>query len=102
MAYSNTSEAIEALAAEIGERVYIDVAKWHLYLRDAHLHTILAEKLYPMLTERQIDERQVMDAMKSIPVRLGGGKKEVALLDLVPTAGQADLMDLLGDYQDQL
>ncbi|BAU43893.1 DUF3181 family protein [Leptolyngbya sp. O-77] len=39
MAYSNSSEAIEALAAELGKEVYIDVAKWHLYLRDAHLNT---------------------------------------------------------------
>jgi hypothetical protein len=37
----NTAEAIERFAAEIGEQVYIDVAKWHLYLKDAHLHTAL-------------------------------------------------------------
>ncbi len=101
MVYSNTSQAIEALAAEIGDRVFIDVAKWHLYLRDAHLHTVLAEKLYPMLADHALDEHQVMDVMRSIPVRLGGGKIELSLLDLVPSAVQADLIDMLGDYQDQ-
>ena len=40
---------IEKLAAEIGENIYIDVAKWHLYLAEAHLHTQLAEQLYPLL-----------------------------------------------------
>ncbi|MCZ0901244.1 DUF3181 family protein, partial [Microcoleus sp. HI-ES] len=27
---ANTTQAIESLAAEIGENVYIDIAKWHL------------------------------------------------------------------------
>ncbi|HAX78262.1 MAG TPA: thylakoid-associated protein, partial [Cyanobacteria bacterium UBA11372] len=47
MAKTNTTESIEALAAEIGENVYMDIAKWHLYLREAHLHTLLAERMYP-------------------------------------------------------
>ncbi|NET47260.1 MAG: DUF3181 family protein, partial [Merismopedia sp. SIO2A8] len=51
MAMANTTEAIEALAAEIGENIYIDVAKWHLYLRDAHLHTAIAEQIYPMVVD---------------------------------------------------
>ncbi|MFM7450504.1 MAG: DUF3181 family protein, partial [Leptolyngbyaceae cyanobacterium] len=33
----STSADVEALAAEIGENIYIDIAKWHLYLSDAHL-----------------------------------------------------------------
>ncbi|MGL6338716.1 MAG: DUF3181 family protein, partial [Waterburya sp.] len=36
-----TTQEIEALAAQIGENVYIDIAKWHLYLNDAHLHTLV-------------------------------------------------------------
>lgn len=50
MAKPSTTEVIEAIAAEIGEAVYIDVAKWHLYLSNAHLHTVVAEQVYPMLT----------------------------------------------------
>ena len=45
MAKTNTSQAIESLAAEIGNNVYIDIAKWHLYLREAHLHTVVAERV---------------------------------------------------------
>lgn len=30
---------IERLAAEIGRDIYMDVAKWHLYLADAKLAT---------------------------------------------------------------
>ncbi|MFN6296947.1 MAG: DUF3181 family protein, partial [Microcystis sp.] len=30
---ANTTQDIENLAAQIGDNIYIDVAKWHLYLR---------------------------------------------------------------------
>jgi ABC-type phosphate transport system ATPase subunit len=101
MAYS-TSEAIEKLAASIGENVYIDVAKWHLYLRDAHLHTALAEQLYPMLTKGNVEESQVVSVLKQTPVKLGGGKTEVALADLLPMQSQVHLMDILEEFQRDL
>ena len=102
MAKLNTSEAIEDLAAEIGENVYIDVAKWHLYLRDAHLHTILAEQLYPLLTNGSLEADQVLQILQKIPVKLGGGKREVPLADLLPMQCQVNLMDLLEEYQRKL
>lgn len=101
MAYSQ-SEAIEKLAASIGENVYIDVAKWHLYLRDAHLHTALAEQLYPLLTGGEIAENQVVDLLKHTPVKLGGGKIEVPLADLLPMQSQVHLMDALEEFQRDL
>jgi hypothetical protein len=102
MANLSTSEAIENLAAEIGENVYIDVAKWHLYLSDAHLHTVLAEKLYPLLSSGSIQEDQILKILQSIPIKLGGGKREVPLSDLVPMQCQVNLMDLLEEFQRNL
>ncbi|MBD1833935.1 DUF3181 family protein [Cyanobacteria bacterium FACHB-472] len=102
MAKANTSEAIEALAAEIGENIYIDIAKWHLYLRDAHLHTVLAEQLYPMLLNDSLQEDRVLQVLENIPVKLGGGKREVPLIDLLPMQCQVNLMDLLEEYQRNL
>ncbi|MBD1925911.1 DUF3181 family protein [Trichocoleus sp. FACHB-90] len=102
MAKANTSEAIEALAAEIGENIYIDIAKWHLYLRDAHLHTVLAEQLYPMLVNDSLEEDRVLQVLENIPVKLGGGKREVPLIDLLPMQCQVNLMDLLEEYQRNL
>jgi Protein of unknown function (DUF3181) len=99
---SSSSQAIEALAAEIGETVYIDVAKWHLYLSNAHLHTVLAEQLYPMLTKNNLSEDSVAKVLQSIPVKLGGGKREVPLLDLLPMQCQVSLMDLLEEFQRKL
>ncbi|MGF1497572.1 MAG: DUF3181 family protein [Elainellaceae cyanobacterium] len=102
MAYSSTTEAIEKLAAEIGDKVYIDVAKWHLYLQDAHLHTPLAEKLHPMLIEGEVEEVQVADVLASIPVKLGGGQRELPLSDLIPPAVKTDLLQILEDYRRQM
>jgi hypothetical protein len=102
MARSNTTEAIEALAAEIGDNIYIDIAKWHLYLSDAHLATVVAERVYPLLTNNTLDESKVIKILEDIPVKLGGGKREVALVDLLPTSCQVNLMDLLEEYQRNL
>lgn len=102
MAYTQTSEAIEKLAAAIGENVYIDVAKWHLYLRDAHLHTVLAEQLYPLVQGGSLEENQVLDLLKKLPVKLGGGKLEVPLSELLPMQSQVHLMDVLEEYQREM
>jgi hypothetical protein len=95
----NTSESIESLAAEIGENIYIDIAKWHLYLREAHLHTTLAEQIYPLLTSNSLADNRVMEILQKIPVKLGGGKREVPLADLLPKQCVANLMDILEEYQ---
>jgi hypothetical protein len=99
MAYISSTEAIEALAATIGENVYIDIAKWHLYLREAHLHTVLAEQIYPLMQQGNPTEKQVQDLLKAIPVKLGGGKVEVSLADLLPMQSQVHLMDAIEEYQ---
>ncbi len=102
MANLSTTEAIEALAAEIGESVYIDIAKWHLYLRDAHLHTMLAEQIYPLLTGNTLSEDRIEQILQKIPVKLGGGKREVPLADLLPMQCHVNLMDILEEYQRKL
>ena len=99
MANSNSTQAIERLAAEIGDKVYIDVAKWHLYLSDAHLHTTVAEQLYSLLKDKSITEEQVKTVLKQISVKLGGGKTQLPLLDLVPQIALSDLMEILEEYQ---
>ena len=90
---------IEALAAQIGENIYIDVAKWHLYLNDAHLHTIVAERVYPLLEDNSLSEDAVTAILQEIPVKLGGGKTELALNDLLPMQCKVNLLDLLEEYQ---
>lgn len=101
MAKTNTTEAIESLAAEIGENVYMDIAKWHLFLREAHLHTVVAEKVYPMLADKSLNEDQVLQILEDIPVKIGG-RRELPLADLIPTASQVNLMDILEEFQRNL
>lgn len=99
---SYTSEDLENLAAEIGQNVYIDVAKWHLFLNDAHLHTLLAEKFAPMLQSGSLEEDQVSQVLADIPVKLGGGRRELPLLDLLPMQCQVTLIDVLEEFQRKL
>ena len=72
---TNNAEFMEALAAEIGENVYIDIAKWHLYLSDAKLHTVVAEAIYPLISSNQsVVPKDVVNVLQSIPIKVGGGR----------------------------
>ncbi|MBP0012833.1 MAG: DUF3181 family protein [Roseofilum sp. SBFL] len=102
MSCSYLTESIENLAAEIGKNVYMDIAKWHLYLNDAHLHTPLAERLYPLLVEDDLEENKVLEILQEITVKLGGGRRQIPLLDLMPMQAQLNLMDLLEEFQSNL
>ena len=98
MAKSLTSRDIEDLAADIGKDVYIDVAKWHLYLNDAHLHTTLAEKFAPLIEADDVSEATIKTVLQSISVKIGGGNQELPLIDFLPVQCQVSLMDILEEY----
>ena len=102
MATANSSENVEALAAEIGENIYMDIAKWHLYLSNAKLATPLAEKLLPMVSSGDISEDSVLNVLQDIPIKLGGGKKTLPLADLMPMQCHVNLIDLLEEFQRKL
>jgi len=100
---TNNAEFIEALAADIGENVYIDIAKWHLYLSDAKLHTVVAEAIYPLInSDKSVDEQDVIYLLQSIAIEVGGGKREIALIDLVPSQCQVNLVEILEKYQQEM
>lgn len=96
-----SSRQVEELAAEIGQEVYIDIAKWHLYLADAKLHTAVAEKVMPLVDDRTVTEDAVTEALKQIPVKLGGGRTELSLFDLLPMQGILTLLDVLEKASDR-
>lgn len=102
MAYVDSAETIEALAAEIGDNIYMDIARWHLYLRETRLHTALAERLYPLVVDGDISESAVIKILQEIPIKLGGGRRTVPLTDLLPVQCQVNLIDLLEDCQARL
>ncbi|MGK7910083.1 MAG: DUF3181 family protein [Synechococcus sp.] len=96
-----SSRQVEQLAADIGQEVYIDVAKWHLYLADARLHTAVAEKVLPLVEDGTVSENAVTEALKQIPVKLGGGRTELSLFDLLPMQGILTLLDVLETAADR-
>ena len=98
---TSTTPEIEALAAELGEQIYIDVAKWHLFLAEAHLHLPLAERVYPLLESDNLRRSGVEAILQQLSVSIGGGKVEISLLDAIPTAIIDRLMMVLEDYQSQ-
>lgn len=102
MPYSATGETIEALASEIGDKIYIDIANWHLFLREAHLHTLLAERLFHLVSDDEVNDVSVHKVLAEVQVKVGGGKRELALTDLIPTSGVADLVDVLEEFQRNL
>jgi hypothetical protein len=102
MAKTNTTELLEALASDIGENVYIDIAKWHLHLSDAKLNKLVAEQLYPLITSKTVSENSVIAVLESIKVKIGGGRKELPLIDLLPLQGQVSLVDILEKYQREI
>jgi hypothetical protein len=55
-----------------------------------------------LLTQKAVTEAQVQTILKGIAVKLGGGKMEVSLADLLPMQSQVHLMDVLEQYQREL
>jgi len=92
---------IEQLATAIGGEVYIDVAKWHLYLRDAKLHTPLAEAFLPLLEQGDLNSNQVQAVLQEVTVPLGGGQVSLSLDRLVPPSNQQTLLEVLNRFRQE-
>jgi hypothetical protein len=102
MADFQNTRLIESLAAEIGANIYLDVAKWHLYLRDAHLHTLIAERIFPLLEDKSFSERDVQEILQGISIKIGAGKRELPLANFIPSQCEKDLMNILTEFQRNL
>ncbi|WLT39754.1 DUF3181 family protein [Synechocystis sp. B12] len=96
---TSTTPEIEALAADIGEQIAIDVAKWNLFLAEAHLHIPLVERVYPLLEKDELNRAGVEGALKDLSVAIGGGKVNISLLDALSSTMVNRLLTLLEEYQ---
>lgn len=99
---ANLSKEVEMLGAEIADKVYLDVANWHLYLNDAHLHHALAQEALVLMENRNLSEEKVSQILRNLTVTLGGGQLTVSLDQLIPLAVQRDLWELLEEYERSL
>jgi hypothetical protein len=94
----STNQDIERLAGELGDQVYLDVAKWHLYLRDAKLHTQLADQLGPIAEAGKVSEAEVIGVLNQTVIELGGGKQKLPLSELIPASGIRRVLDVLEEW----
>ena len=51
-----------------------------------------------MLEDNSLSESKVLQILEDIPVKIGG-KRDLPLADLIPTASQVNLMDILEEFQ---
>ena len=97
-----SNQDIERLASDLGDQIYLDVAKWHLYLRDAKLHTELANQLSILAEAGTVSESEVIALLNQTVIVLGGGKQSLPLSELIPASGIRRLLDILEEWSRSL
>lgn len=97
--------AYEDLSYKIGHDVYIDVGGWHLFLREVkaakglNLAQALAQQFGQDIASQKYSKNSFEEVLKKVPVKLGGGKAQLPLLDLLPSACVQDLERILADFE---
>ena len=94
----STAQDIERLAGELGDQIYLDISKWHLYLRDAKLHILLADQLGPMAEAGNVSESEIISTLNQTVIELGGGKQKLPLSELIPVSGIRRVSDVLDEW----
>ena len=90
------AENLEELARTLADRIYLQVAGWHLYLGDAGLARTLAIECSARLDQGAgVCARQALEAVQ---VPIGGGATRLPLARLVPAGQLRDLEEILEDY----
>lgn len=104
---SKTKGVYDELAYRIGRDVYVDIAGWHLFLRDMSavpglkMASALAAQLGPAAADAGrggLREADVSAVLKKIPVDVGGGRVTLSLYDVMPSACVTDLVRALEDW----
>ncbi|MEA5391320.1 DUF3181 family protein [Cyanobium gracile UHCC 0139] len=87
---------LEELTRAIADRLYVQVAGWHLYLGDAGLAQTLAIECAARLEQgAEVCARQALEAVQ---VPIGGGATRLPLARLVPAGQLRDLEDVLQPF----
>ena len=84
------------LTEAIGDRLYLQVSGWHLYLKDAGLAESLAIECCALVDQgAAIAARQ---ALERVQVPIGGGSNRLPLTRLLPSSQLSDLEQILEDH----
>jgi Protein of unknown function (DUF3181) len=90
------AQDLEELSRGIADRLYLQVASWHLYLGDAGLAQPLAIECAARLEQgAAVSARQALEAVQ---VPIGGGSTRLPLARLLPPGQLRDLEELLQPF----
>jgi hypothetical protein len=90
------AEQLKELSQALADRLYVQVAGWHLYLGDAGLADSLAIECAARLDRGPgICARQALEAVQ---VPIGGGQGRLPLARLIPPGQLRDLEDVLESF----
>jgi len=87
---------LQDLTSAIGDRLYLQISGWHLYLKDAGLAESLAIECSALVDQGvAIAARQ---ALERVQVPIGGGSSRLPLARLMPSSQLSDLEQILEDH----
>jgi hypothetical protein len=90
------AQDLDELSRGIADRLYLQVASWHLYLGDAGLAQPLAIECAARLDQgAAVSARQALEAVQ---VPIGGGSLRLPLARLLPPGQLRDLEELLQPF----
>ncbi len=90
------AQDLDELSRAIADRLYLQVAGWHLYLGDAGLAQTLAIECAARLDQgADVCARQALEAVQ---VPIGGGATRLPLARLVPAGQLRDLEEVLQPF----
>jgi hypothetical protein len=88
--------SLRDLSNSLSDRLYLQIANWHLYLGDAGLAEALAIECSARMDQgAAVAARQALEAVQ-VPV--GGGSTRLPLARLMPAAQLRDLEEILEEY----
>ncbi|MFO8237668.1 MAG: DUF3181 family protein [Prochlorococcaceae cyanobacterium] len=91
-----TSAELNELRDALADRLYLQVAGWHLYLGDAGLAQELAIECAARLDQgNRVCARQALEAVQ---VPIGGGSTRLPMARLIPAGQLRDLEDVLEPF----
>jgi hypothetical protein len=87
---------LRGLTTSLSDRLYLQIANWHLYLGDAGLAEALAIECSARLDQgAAVAARQALEAVQ---VPLAGGSTRLPLARLIPAVQLRDLEEILEEH----
>ena len=91
-----SASELHDLEVALADRLYLQIAGWHLYLGDAGLAQSLAIECSARLDQGAVVAAR--QALEAVQVPVGGGSTRLPLARLIPAGQLRDLEDVLEPF----